>query len=171
MFVMWNWDGHVCQNGNPTETKPFLYRVVIIYSASDEYGIRSTMRGAQLLPIGMPTIFLKLTCRHINRRHICLIIKSISVHPLLWMNVMPWFHLVWFSPGCEQHSVSENFKMIMYASAGNRTRDPLLFSVSLLPLGYRERNRHVVRTFTVLFDQTILQELCIVCCVKGFIFG
>ena len=31
---------------------------------------------------------LKLTCRHINRRHICFNIKSISVHPLLWMNVM-----------------------------------------------------------------------------------
>ena len=74
---------------------------------------------------------------------------------------------VWSSPGCEQRSVSENFKMIMYASAGNRTRDLLLSSVSLQPLGYRERYRHVVRTFTVLFDQTILQELCIVC--KGYI--
>ena len=31
---------------------------------------------------------LKLTCRHINHRHICFNIKSISVHPLLWMNVM-----------------------------------------------------------------------------------
>ena len=34
---------------------------------------------------------------------------------------------VWSSLGCEQRSVSENFKMIMYASAGNRTRNPLLF--------------------------------------------
>ena len=31
---------------------------------------------------------LKLTCRHINRRHFCFNIKSFSVHPLLWMNVM-----------------------------------------------------------------------------------
>ena len=31
---------------------------------------------------------LKLTCRHINRRHFCFNIKSISVDPLLWMNVM-----------------------------------------------------------------------------------
>ena len=31
---------------------------------------------------------LKLTCHHINRRHICFNIKSISVHHLLWMNVM-----------------------------------------------------------------------------------
>ena len=31
---------------------------------------------------------LKLTCHHINRRYICFNIKSISVHPLLWMNVM-----------------------------------------------------------------------------------
>ena len=31
---------------------------------------------------------LKLTCRHINCRHFCFNIKSISVHPLLWMNVM-----------------------------------------------------------------------------------
>ena len=29
---------------------------------------------------------LKLTRRHINRRHFCFNIKSISVHPLLWMN-------------------------------------------------------------------------------------
>ena len=33
-------------------------------------------------------ILLKLTCHHINRRHFCFNIKSISVHPLLWMNVM-----------------------------------------------------------------------------------
>ena len=32
--------------------------------------------------------YLKLTCHHLNRRHICLNIKSITVHPLLWMNVM-----------------------------------------------------------------------------------
>ena len=32
--------------------------------------------------------FLKLTCHHLNRRHICFNIKSIPVHPLLWMNVM-----------------------------------------------------------------------------------
>ena len=31
---------------------------------------------------------LKLTCHHINCRHFCFNIKSISVHPLLWMNVM-----------------------------------------------------------------------------------
>ena len=31
---------------------------------------------------------LKLTCHLINRRHFCFNIKSISVHPLLWMNVM-----------------------------------------------------------------------------------
>ena len=31
---------------------------------------------------------LKLACHHINHRHICFNIKSISVHPLLWMNVM-----------------------------------------------------------------------------------
>ena len=33
-------------------------------------------------------IKLKLTCHHINRRHFCFNIKSISVHPLLWINVM-----------------------------------------------------------------------------------
>ena len=61
----------------------------------------------------------------------CFNIKSISVHPYYsrWMSCLISF--VWSSPGCEQRSVSENFKMIMYASAGNRTRDPLLSSVSL----------------------------------------
>ena len=39
---------------------------------------------------------LKLTCRHINRRHICFNIKSISVHPLLWMNVMLGFICMFF---------------------------------------------------------------------------
>ena len=71
---------------------------------------------------------LKLTCHHINRRHFCFNIKSISVHPLLWMNVMLDFICMVFA-GCAQRSVSKNFKMIMYASAGNRTRDPLLSSV------------------------------------------
>ena len=37
---------------------------------------------------GNDQLMLKLTCRHINRRHICFNIKSISVNPLLWMNVM-----------------------------------------------------------------------------------
>ena len=40
---------------------------------------------------------------------------------------------------------------------------PCFLACPSKPLGYRERYRHVVRTFTVLFYQTILQELCIVC--------
>ena len=40
---------------------------------------------------------IKLTCHHINRRHICLNIKSISVHPLLWMNVMLDFICIVFA--------------------------------------------------------------------------
>ena len=35
-----------------------------------------------------PLTCLKLTCHHINCRLISFNIKSISVHPLLWMNVM-----------------------------------------------------------------------------------
>ena len=54
---------------------------------------------------------------------------SLSTHYSGWMSCLISF--VWSSPGCEQRSVSENFKMIIYASAGNRTRDPLLSSVSL----------------------------------------
>ena len=48
--------------------------------------------------------YLKLTCRHINRRYICFNIKSISVHPLLWMNVMLDF-ICMVVVGCEQRSV------------------------------------------------------------------
>ena len=33
-------------------------------------------------------VVLKLTCHHITRRHICVDIKYISVHPSLLMNVM-----------------------------------------------------------------------------------
>ena len=42
---------------------------------------------------------LKLTCHHINRRHICFNIKSISVHPLLW---------VLFNSSCIQESIKES---------------------------------------------------------------
>ena len=44
-------------------------------------------RATKLLPLCI-SLLLKLTCHHINRRHFCFNIKSISVHPLLWMNVM-----------------------------------------------------------------------------------
>ena len=54
---------------------------------------------------------------------------SLCTHYPGWMSCLISF--VWYSPGCEQRSVSENFKMIMYNSAGNRTRDPLLSSVSV----------------------------------------
>ena len=40
---------------------------------------------------------------------------------------------------------------------------PCFLACPSKPLGHRERYRQVVRTFTILFDQTILQELCIVC--------
>ena len=40
---------------------------------------------------------LKLTSRHINRHHICFNIKSFSVNPLLWMNVILDFICIGFS--------------------------------------------------------------------------
>ena len=45
-------------------------------------------------------LLLKLTCHHINRRHFCFNIKSISVHPLLWMNVMLDFICMVFAGMC-----------------------------------------------------------------------
>ena len=50
----------------------------------------TTALAESLVPLITPALSasLKLTCRHINRRHICFNIKSISVHPLHWMNVM-----------------------------------------------------------------------------------
>ena len=53
-----------------------------------------TVRKAGYLPAVFPVTascmyhYLKLTCHHLNRRHICFNIKSIPVHPLLWMNFM-----------------------------------------------------------------------------------
>ena len=41
--------------------------------------------------------YLKLTCHHINRRHICFNIKSISVDPLFWMDVMLDFFCMVFA--------------------------------------------------------------------------
>ena len=43
---------------------------------------------------------LKLICRHIHRRHIFVNIQSISVHPLLWMNVMLYSIFMVFAEMC-----------------------------------------------------------------------
>ena len=48
----------------------------------------SALRFISHEPRKKDTHSLKLTRRHINRRHFCFNIKSFSVHPLLWMNVM-----------------------------------------------------------------------------------
>ena len=51
----------------------------------------SNIPTCEHLPVGghyLVLLALKLTCHHINRRHFCFNIKSISVHPLLWKNVM-----------------------------------------------------------------------------------
>ena len=64
-----------------------LYHIPILNPDATPYlaGFQSTRLK---LIFSMHFGILKLTCRHINRRHICFNIKSISVHPLLWMNVM-----------------------------------------------------------------------------------
>ena len=67
---------------------------------------------------------------------------------------------VWSSPSCYQRDISEKFKMLMYASTGNRTSEPI--RVFLLPLGYRGCWRQVNKKFTLLIYATILQELCVV---------
>ena len=85
----------------------------------------------------VPTAFLvrvqclKLTFRHINRRHICLNIKSIIVHPMLWMNVMLDFICICLRRAVIKGKWAQKSKRIIYASAGNRTNDPSLTSVSL----------------------------------------
>ena len=50
----------------------------------------NALRGYYSKLVVVVSVFdeLKLTCHHLNRRHICFNIKSIPVHPLLWMNVM-----------------------------------------------------------------------------------
>ena len=76
------------------------------------------------------SVNLKLTCHQINRRHTFLILNlSLSTHYSGWMSCLISF--AWSSPSCYQRDINEKFKMIMYASAGNRTCDPLLSSVSL----------------------------------------
>ena len=75
-------------------------------------------------------VYLKLTCRRMNRRHICFNIKSISVHPLLWMNVMLDFICMSFAEMWTTFR-KQKIQKIMYASPGNRTIDPLLSSMPL----------------------------------------
>ena len=48
----------------------------------------SRLRWIKVERVNFGFINFKLTCRHINRRHICFNIKSIPVHPLLRKNVM-----------------------------------------------------------------------------------
>ena len=86
--------------------------------------------------------------------------SSLSTHYSGWISCLISF--VWSSPSCNQRDISEIFKMIKYASAGNRTSDPLLSSVSISPLGYRGCWQPVNKTFSVLIYATILQELCVV---------
>ena len=49
------------------------------------------------IPSVLPVFNLKLTRRHINRHHICFNIKYLSLHLLLWMNVMLNFICVVFA--------------------------------------------------------------------------
>ena len=86
-------------------------------------------------------------------------IKSISVHPLLWMNVMLDFICMVFaelsSTGYKRKIQNDDF----YATAGNWTSDPSLTSVSLKPLGYRRCWRHVNKTLTnsyLCYDTTTI---------------
>ena len=72
---------------------------------------------------------LKLTSHHINRRHIYLILNlSLYTHYFGWMSC---FAELWATG-------SEQFKMKICASTGNRTSEPLISSAPLWPLGYRE---------------------------------
>ena len=67
---------------------------------------------------------------HINRRHISSILKlSLCSHYSGWMSCLILF--VWSSPNCEQREESAKLKMKICASAGNRTNNLLLSSVSL----------------------------------------
>ena len=71
---------------------------------------------------------LKLTCRLINHCHfVCIKIKSISMHPLLWMNIMLLSICMVFVE-LQATGNKRKIKMKLCASAGNRTSDPLLSS-------------------------------------------
>ena len=59
--------------------------IVVICLAPYPHGMHVHM---VVICLALYPTHLKLTCHHINRRHFCFNIKSISVHPLLWMNVM-----------------------------------------------------------------------------------
>ena len=107
---------------------------------------------------------LKLTCHQINRSHICLNIKCISVQPLLWMHVMLDFMCMVFAELLSTGYEWKIQKSTMYASCGNRTSDLLLSSVSLLPLGYW---RHVNKNLQYLFTLRYYKNS--VWCAKGYI--
>ena len=65
---------------------------------------------------------LKLYCHHINGRHIYFYIKSISVHPLLWMNVMLDFICMIFAElwSTESKSKIQNYDVCLRRDSNQR---------------------------------------------------
>ena len=81
-------------------------------------------------------------------------IKSISLHPLLWMNVMLDFICMGFTE-LWATGIKRKLQMKIYTFIGIRTSDPLLSCVTLYPLGYAASWLHVVLTSTLLFKHNI----------------
>ena len=55
---------------------------------SDSYACCRSRHNLHHFCFNLVNVYLSRQMKHINRRHISFNIKSISVHPLLWMNVM-----------------------------------------------------------------------------------
>ena len=92
---------------------------------------------------------LKLTCHHINRRHICFNIESISVHPLLWMNIMLDFICMVFtellSTGIKRKIQNDNACLRRVSN-----QRPLAFQRAPLTTWLSGLLTHVNKIFTVL---------------------
>ena len=104
-----------------------------------------------MLPKG-GILSLKLTRRHLNRRHIFFYIKSLSVHPLLWMNVMLDFICIGFTKlsatGSKQKIQNENICLRVESNLRPLLSTPLWGQLKI-----------VCKTFSLLFYATVNQHV------------
>ena len=104
---------------------------------------------------------LKLTCHHINHRHISFNIKSIPVHPLLWMNVVLDFICMIFA---EPWSTKRKRKIQNDDVCLRRDSNQRALALQCDTLTTRLSGQ-ITTCYQNLYStfRSILQEICVVC--------
>ena len=93
---------------------------------------------------------LKLTCRHIYRRHIFINIKSISFSPITLDKYHAWFHLYGLLQAVSNEKQAKNSKWKYMHPPEIKLATPRFQAWRLLSIDYADSQRHIVKTFTLL---------------------